>query len=85
MQLRLETDEASSLMTVVTSYVIDHGGVSQDAKQRIRRWRTDHEQGKPAMVELADGINGALGAYVEEKSDRVVRRKGRYVRAKERS
>ena len=84
MQLRLDQDEAHSLMTVVTSYVIDNAGVSQAAKQAIRRWRTEREQGTLAMDALADGINGSLGAYFEEKTDRTVRRKGRYISSKER-
>jgi hypothetical protein len=82
MQLRLDEAEAHSLMTVVTSYVIDNAGVSQAARQAIRRWRTTHEQGTPAMDTMADGINGSLGAYFEDRTDRTVRKKGRYVRSR---
>jgi hypothetical protein len=79
----METDEAWSLMSVITSYVIDNAGLSQDAKQRVRKWRTDREQASPAMRNLATAMNQALGTFIEEKSDRQIRRKGRYSRTSE--
>ncbi len=83
MQIVMETDEANSLMSVITSYVIDHAGLSADGKQRIRKWRTDRALGLPQMDALAVVMNAALGAYIEEVTDRQVRRKGRYTRARE--
>lgn len=80
MQVNLNTDEAWSLMTVITSYAIDKSGVSQDGKGRIRKWRTDRSQGMAAMEELADGMNDALAAHMGERSARQVRQKGRYAR-----
>lgn len=80
MNVTLSDDEAWSLMTVITSYVIDNSGVSQDGKQRIRRWRTDRAQGTPAMSDLAEGMNDALAIHIGERTDRQVRRKGRFVR-----
>lgn len=82
MQIVMEPDEANSLMSVITSYVIDHAGLSQDGKQRVRKWRTDRPVGSPGMSGLADAMNEAIGAYIEEKTDRQVRRKGRYTRAR---
>jgi hypothetical protein len=83
MQVILDPDEAWSLMTLVTGYVIDHSGASQDGKQRIRRWRTDRASGTVEMDELAVGMNAALGTYLDEKTDRTIRQKGRYQRLKE--
>jgi hypothetical protein len=85
MQIVMETDEANSLMSVITSYVIDHAGLSQDGKQRVRKWRTDRAPGSPAMDGLAIAMNEALGSYIEEKTDRQVRRKGRFTRVREAS
>jgi hypothetical protein len=85
MQLRLSQDEAWSLMTVITSHIVDRSGISQDGKQAVRRWRNARAEGSPAMIELADGINGTLAAYLGEKLDRTIRRKGRYVKAKEKA
>ncbi len=83
MQIVMETDEANSLMSVITSYIIDHAGLSQDGKARIRKWRTDRATGSTGMDALAVAMNEALGTYLEDKTDRQVRRKGRYTRVRE--
>ena len=83
MQIVMEMDEANSLMSVITSYVIDHASLSPDGKARIRKWRTDRAAGSTQMDALAVAMNGALGTYLEDKTDRQVRRKGRYTRARE--
>lgn len=83
MQVVLDADECWSLMTLVSSYVIDKSGVSQAGKQAIRKWRTDRAEGRPQMADLADAMNEALGAYLDEKTTRSVKRKGRYVTSKE--
>lgn len=85
MQVILEPDEAWSLMMVIASSAIDKSGVSQDGKQAIRRWRSDHAQGSPLMDEMAEAMNAALGGYIDEKTNRMVKRKGRHVRKKERA
>jgi len=82
MHPRMEEDEARSLLAVVTSYVVDNSGVSQKAKAHVRQWRTDHTEGTTKMAALADGMNEAIGAYIEAKSDRQVRKRGRYSRAR---
>jgi hypothetical protein len=83
MQIVMETDEANSLMSVITSYLIDNAGLSQDGKSRVRKWRTDRAAGSTGMDALAAAMNRALGTYLDEKTDRQVRRKGRYTRARE--
>ncbi len=82
MHLRMEADEARSLLAVVTSYVLDNSGVSQDAKGHVRQWRTDHAEGTVKMASLTDGMNEAIGAYTEAKTDRQVRQRGRYGRVR---
>ena len=79
MQIVLETDEAWSLMSVITSYVIDHSGVSQDGKQRVRKWRTDRALGTVEMDQLAVAMNESLGTMIDEKLSRKVRARGRYI------
>ena len=83
MQIVLETDEAWSLMSIITSHVVDHSGVSQGGKSAIRRWRTDRALGTVEMDDLAVAVNEALGTYLDEKTARMVRRRGRYVSTKE--
>ncbi|HEV8574089.1 MAG TPA: hypothetical protein VGR43_05205 [Dehalococcoidia bacterium] len=85
MQIILEVDEAWSLMSVITSYVIDKSGVSQDGKQAIRRWRTDHASGNVEMDQLTMGMNEALGTYLDEKTARMIRQKGRYQSVREKA
>ncbi len=82
MHLRMEEDEARSLLAVVTSYVLDNSGVSQKAKTGVRQWRTDHAEGTVKMKALTDGMNEAVGAYMDAKTDRQVRRRGRYERSR---
>lgn len=79
MQVILEKDEAWSLISLITSYIIDNSGVSQDGKQRIRGWRTDHD-GTPKLEELTTAINESLGAYGSEKTTRQIRKKGRFAK-----
>ncbi len=83
MQVVLETDEAWSLMSVITSYVIDHSGVSQGGKSKIRRWRNDRTVGTVEMDDLALAFNEALGTYLDERTTRMIRRRGRYTSTKE--
>lgn len=83
MQVVLETDEAWSLMSTITSYVIDHSSVSQEGKAKIRRWRGDRALGTVEMDDLALALNEALGAYLDEKTARMLRRRGRYVSTRE--
>ena len=79
MQIVVETDEAWSLMSIIASHVIDHSGVSKNGKSAIRRWRTDRAVGSVEMDGLAVAVNEALGTYLDEKTTRMVRRRGRYI------
>ncbi len=83
MQVVLETDEAWSLMSVITSYIIDHSGISQEGKQKVRRWRGDRTVGTVEMDDLALAMNEALGTLIDEKTARLVRRRGRYISTRE--
>lgn len=83
MQIVMETDEANSLMSVITSHVIDHAGISQDGKARVRKWRTDRAVGSVEMEDLTIAMNEALGTYLDQKTQRQIRRKGRYTTSKD--
>jgi len=79
MQIVIETDEAWSLMSLITSYVIDKSGVSQEGKQAIRKWRTDRAIGTVEMDALAVALNEAMGTHIDEKTARKVHKRGRYI------
>ncbi len=83
MQVILEPDEAATVMSAVSSKIIDQSGISQDGNQAIRRWRGERSPGSVPMGELTEAINGALASLVDTKMNRTVRRKGRYTSSRE--
>ena len=83
MQVILETDEAWSLMSLIVSQIIDHAGVSGEGKAGVRRWRTDRAVGTVEMDDLSLTLNEALGNIIDEKTTRMIRRRGRYVSSRE--
>ena len=83
MQVILETDEAWSLMSLIVSQIIDHAGASADGKAALRRWRTDRVVGTVEMDDLAQALNEGLGTTIDEKTTRMIRRRGRYISSRE--
>lgn len=83
MQLILEVDEAWSLMTLMVAQMIDKANVSGEGKAKLRRWRTERADGTAAMSELTLDMNEALGSTLDDKTTRLIRRKGHYVSTKE--
>jgi hypothetical protein len=82
MYVILEQDEAWSIMMLVVSQVVDHADLSDDGRSAVRRWRSAHADGTAEMAGLALGLNEALGGLMDERTDRVVKRKGRFVRSR---
>jgi hypothetical protein len=82
MQIILDVDEAWSLMTIMVSQMIDKAGLSGDGKQKLRRWRTDRAAGTAEMADLTVLLNETLGSTLDEKTTRLIRRKGYYVSTK---
>lgn len=83
MQVILETDEAWSIMTLVVAQVLDQVDLSDEAKAALRRWRGDHVDGTAEMSDLTVSMNEVLGTVLDERTDRLIRRKGWYVSSKE--
>ena len=83
MQVILETDEGWSIMTLFVSQVLDQVDLSDDAKAAIRRWRSDRADGTAEMSDLTVSMNEALGSVLDERTTRLIRRKGWYVSSKE--
>jgi hypothetical protein len=79
MQIILDTDEAWSLMTIIVSQMIDKAGVSTDGKAKLRKWRSDRADGTAELANLTVALNEALGSTLDEKTTRLIRRKGYYV------
>ena len=83
MQVILETDEAWSIMMLCVSQVLDQADLSDEAKNAIRRWRSERADGTGEMSELTVTMNEALGSVLDERTTRLIRRKGWYVSSKE--
>jgi hypothetical protein len=83
MQVILETDEAWSIMMLVVSQVLDQAELSDDGKNAVRRWRTDRQENTAEMSDLTVSMNEALGTVLDERTTRLIRRKGWYVSTKD--
>ena len=83
MQVILESDEAWSIMTLVVSQVLDQVDLSDEARAVLRKWRTDHNDGTGEMSDLTISMNEILGTVLDERTTRLIRRKGWFVSTKE--
>ena len=79
MQVILDGEEAWSLMAIMISQMVDKAGLSADGKARVRKWRTDRATGAVLMNELAVELNEALGSTLDERTYRLIRRRGGYI------
>ncbi len=79
MRLILEADEAWSIMMLVVSQVVDGVELSDKGQAAVRKWRSDHADGTEPMNLLAEELNEALGNVIDERTRKLIRRKGRYV------
>ena len=84
MRLILDADEAWSIMTLTVSQVLDGTELSNDGRAAVRKWRSDRADGTEAMNALAGEMNEALGNIIDERTRKLLRRKGRYVSSADR-
>ena len=83
MQVILEMDEAHAVMTLVVSQVLDQVELSDEARTVLRRWRSDRGDGTAELAELTVSLNESLGTVLDDRTTRLIRRKGWYVSTKE--
>jgi hypothetical protein len=79
MQVILDSDEAWSVMSLVVAQVLDQVDMSEEGKAAVRRWRGDRVDGTAEMSDLAVTMNEALGTTLDERTQKLLRRKGWYV------
>jgi hypothetical protein len=79
----LEEPEAWSLMMLVSAVAIDNAELSNEAKDAIKRWRTDRREGSAELGKLTDDLNKGLNAHLDAKFLRRVKSKGRYETVKQ--
>ncbi len=83
MQVILEPDEAWSIMTLVVAQVLDQVELSDEGKAAIRRWRSERNEGTVEVADLTVSLNEVLGTTLDERTTRLIRRKGWYVSTKD--
>jgi hypothetical protein len=83
MQVILEPDEAWSIMMLVVSQVLDQTELSDEGKAAVRRWRSEHNEGTGEMSDLTVSMNETIGTVLDERTTRLIKRKGWYVSTKE--
>jgi DNA-binding PadR family transcriptional regulator len=66
-------------MTLVVSQVLDGVELSDKGRAAVRRWRSEHADGTEAMNLLAEELNEALGNVLDDRTRKLIRRKGRYI------
>jgi hypothetical protein len=72
-----EEPEAWSLMMLVSAVAIDNAELSEEAKDQIRAWRTQRNEGSPELKDLAEDINVALNSHIDSKFIRRVKSRGK--------
>ena len=72
-----EEPEAWSLMMLVSAIAIDNAELSDEAKDKIRAWRSQRSEGSPELKDLAEDINVALNSHIDSKFIRRVKSRGK--------
>ena len=83
MQAILDSEESWSLMMLLVSQIVDAPDVSNETKQAIRVWRSNRRVGSTEMDELAEAVNETLGTVLDDKTTKLLRRRGQYVSTKD--
>lgn len=78
----LEEPEAWSLMMLASAVAIDNADISDEAKDAIRRWRSDRNEHSPELAKLTEQINRAMNKRIDAKFMRRIKSRGRYETAR---
>lgn len=76
MNVILNVDEVHTVLTLVTSQVLDHVDLSDEAKEAVRNWRRDHALGGGDLDEFVVVFNEAIGNHLDDRTTRMLRRRG---------
>lgn len=77
MNVVLNTDEAHVVLSLVSSAVLDHVELSDEAKEKIRQWRTARAPGTIPLDESSENLNEAIGNFIDERTRRMLRQRGK--------
>jgi hypothetical protein len=73
----LEEPEAWSLMMLVSAVAIDNAEISDEAKDAIKRWRSDRNEKSPELQQLTEDLNVAMNAHLDAKFMRRIQTRGK--------
>jgi len=71
-----EEPEAWSLMMLVSAVAIDNADLSNEARDAIRRWRSENGEKSPGIQGLTDEVNKAINAHIDARFLRRVKQTG---------
>jgi hypothetical protein len=74
----LDETESWSVMSLITSLVVDQVELSDEGVAAIREWRNALEEGSPEMLAFAEGLNEALGNKLDDEMRKTIRRRDYY-------
>ncbi|MDA0815747.1 MAG: hypothetical protein O2924_04160 [Chloroflexi bacterium] len=77
MNVVLNTDEAHVVLSLVTSAVIDHADLSDEAREKIRDWRKRRGPGMSDLDAFTESLNIAIGNFIDERTRRMMRQRGK--------
>lgn len=77
MNVVLNTDEAHHVLTLVSAQLLDNVELSEESRELIQGWRRDRSPGSSGLDEFTLFLNERLGNYIDERTTRMMRTKGR--------
>ncbi len=76
MNVVLNTEEANTVMSLVTGQLIDQAGLTEAGKKAIRDWRRDLTPGMIPLDGFTLRLNVAIGNFIDERTSRMMRTRG---------
>lgn len=76
MNVVLNTEEANTVMSLVTAQLIDQAGLTEAGKKAIREWRRDLTPGMIPLDGFTLRLNVAIGNFIDERTSRMMRTRG---------
>jgi len=77
MNVILNADEAQVVLSLVTSTVLDHVEVSEEAREKVREYRRERAAGTSELDEFTVALNEAIGNFIDERTRRMMRVRGK--------
>jgi hypothetical protein len=77
MNVILNVEEVHTVISLVTSQVLDHVELAEKSKDAVRRWRQERDLDTTGLDQYAEAFNQALGNLIDERTTRMLRRRGK--------